>query len=147
LLVGDGGVETEIATWRQWISAPAVVAALRKPTQALASVPLSDPGETSAPYTVELWRERRFAVHAGGDLIEGVFDRVVVERLRGVVTKVTLIDYKADHVTGDGSETAARYRNQVDAYVRALEALLKVDRSKIDAMLVLLSAGLVVTMA
>ncbi len=74
----------------------------------------------------ELWRERRFVVHDGRELLRGSFDRVSVYRDdQGRATRAVLTDFKTDAV-GDGGpeQLGAHYRPQMQAYNKALQKLL-----------------------
>ncbi|HEX7009717.1 MAG TPA: 3'-5' exonuclease, partial [Phycisphaeraceae bacterium] len=94
----------------------------------------------------ELWRERPFAVHERGKLIQGIFDRAVLWRENGQTESVLLIDFKTDAVEQSEFLDAAveRYRPQLDAYRRALGRMLRLKESSIRACLVFLMAGAVV---
>ncbi len=93
----------------------------------------------------ELWRERSFAVRVEGDMIQGRFDRVVVERWGGKVAGATLIDFKTDMfspATRDG--LIETYRPQMQAYRRAIAAMLGLPAEKVAARLLFVGAGEVV---
>jgi len=122
----------QIAALRQMLTRPGVVAALSRP--ALAN------GDT-----VELWRERPFAVRIGGDLLRGSFDRVMIVRRGGrVVVSASLLDFKTDRLgTGPASAASltAHYRPQLAAYRAALAAMLGVDGRHIETALLFLATG------
>jgi ATP-dependent exoDNAse (exonuclease V) beta subunit len=77
--------------------------------------------------TLDLWKERPFAVRleSGNEptLLSGRFDRVVVRRSGASVPMcATLLDFKTDAVTDDGSisRRAAHYAPQIRAYRDAI---------------------------
>jgi ATP-dependent helicase/nuclease subunit A len=88
---------------------------------------------------IELWRERSFAVHVGDRMLQGVFDRVEIDRKTG---RARLIDFKTDRHT---DAAVNRYRPQIDAYRVALAAMLGWDVAVIDAMLLFVGDGVAVT--
>ena len=103
------------------------------------SKPTTGKGET-----LTLWRERPFTVRHGGDLMRGVFDRVVIHEVGGAPARVDLIDFKTDRIEPDESNIttiAEHYRPQMQAYRDALSAMLALDRSQITCSLLLLACG------
>lgn len=97
---------------------------------------------------VELWRERPFAVRMDDALVNGVLDRVVIQRdpaHRAVAA--TIIDFKTDRLAeemthGDAvAVIVARYQPQIAAYRKALATMLKLAPAAIDAKLLLLGPG------
>jgi ATP-dependent exoDNAse (exonuclease V) beta subunit len=96
----------------------------------------------------ELWRERAFAVSVEGKLLQGRFDRVVIERARvgegrASGTVATLIDFKTDRVGPEGVKPIVeRYEPQIRAYRAALSRLLGGEGVTIRAGLLLVGAGL-----
>jgi ATP-dependent helicase/nuclease subunit A len=93
----------------------------------------------------ELWRERGFAVVIGGRLVRGTFDRVAVRRdAEGRATAAHLIDFKSDRIRDEetGLEPlVARYRPQIEMYVRALRKMLHLPASAVTAELLFLDPG------
>ncbi len=84
--------------------------------------PSASPGET-----VELWRERRFAVirENGGrnEVISGSFDRVVLWRdTKGRAVRAEITDFKTDRFDSakERAQVEARYAPQLEAYRKAL---------------------------
>ena len=86
-----------------------------------------------------LWRERPFAARVDGQMLTGRFDRVVIEPdTDGRPARARLIDFKTDtHST----EAVEHYRPQMDAYRRALAALLSLDENAIEATLLFVGDG------
>jgi len=128
----DSAVGESLAAFRQMLAAPSqgVGAALTRPA-----------GE------VELWRERRFAVRVGEDLLSGSFDRVVLHRREGRIRQAELWDFKTDRIAtgadGPASRNAAveRYRPQLAAYRQALAVMLDLPATEITAKLLFLQTG------
>ncbi len=96
----------------------------------------------------ELWRERAFAVRVEGKLLQGRFDRVVIERgqnsgdARANTTVATLIDFKTDRVVPGGvGPIVERYEPQIRAYKAALSRLLGANGVTVRAGLLLVGAG------
>ncbi|MCC6679987.1 MAG: UvrD-helicase domain-containing protein [Phycisphaeraceae bacterium] len=85
--------------------------------------------------TIELWRERPFAVRDGDRLLSGVFDRVTFQP----GGRAVIIDYKTDT-----QPDAERYRPQLQAYRRALAKLRGLDESAITCLLLFVGCGEVV---
>ncbi len=94
----------------------------------------------------ELWRERGFAVGDEGRLLRGYFDRVMIYRDgRGGVDRVTLVDFKTDHVEPGGvGALTEHYRPQMRLYQRALTKLLGVDAQAVKMKLWFVGMGRVV---
>ncbi len=92
---------------------------------------------TEAPLDLDLWRERRFVVRVADDLIQGVFDRVVIQRRAGRIVAAEILDYKTDHLDGPEAtalqEAVARYRPQMLAYRAALASMLNLGPAAITA--------------
>lgn len=103
----------------------------------------------AAGETLELWREKPFAVRLAGPggepvLMSGRFDRVVVVRGRdGRATRAILIDFKTDAVEGgrELDERVAHYRPQVGAYCAAIGVMLRLEAGAISARLLFTEAG------
>ena len=75
---------------------------------------------------LELWRERRFAVphSAKGELLVGVFDRVVIgKNPLGTPLVAEIIDFKTGH-RDRSTEHERLYQPQLNAYRRALQQML-----------------------
>ena len=69
---------------------------------------------------VEVWREKHFSVRMNGELVSGVFDRVVIFRNEaGCPVRIQLVDYKSD-----ASDDPELYRNlyagQLEMYADVL---------------------------
>ena len=87
---------------------------------------LQKPGEN---FTV--WRERAFDVEVEGRAISGIFDRVHVEFGKdGKPASAKIYDFKTDKRNVDLRE---RYKDQLDAYIKAAALLLGISRDKIQA--------------
>ncbi|HCD32925.1 MAG TPA: hypothetical protein DER01_11005 [Phycisphaerales bacterium] len=105
---------------------PAVIDALKQP---------SDWDDA----TCQLWREKRFAVLMDGRLVQGMLDRVHVWQDRAVI-----LDYKTDAPGETGYDGLVDYyRPQIQAYRKALAAMLKVTPEHIGAQLIFVRDGVV----
>jgi ATP-dependent exoDNAse (exonuclease V) beta subunit len=88
---------------------------------------------------LEVWRERRFAVALGQELINGSFDRVVLGLDgKGRCVRAEILDFKTDRVADDREREERRlhYAPQLDAYVHALQKLTALPADSIHAELV-----------
>lgn len=80
--------------------------------------------------TAELWRERKFCIRNGSELVSCVFDRVVIERNpAGGVERLTLIDYKSDN-SDDPDYFREAYSSQLDQYAEVLRQLFHCEAEK-----------------
>jgi ATP-dependent helicase/nuclease subunit A len=127
--------DERLRDFARMLERPAVRAALTLPAPA-------------AGCTLDLWRERPFAVRRKDELLTGLFDRVVIEQdAAGKARGAALIDFKTDRL-GERHEyldaAVARYRPQIEAYRQALAALLGLEQSRIAATLLFVEAGIAV---
>lgn len=130
------------AAFNKMLTKPAIIQALSKPAGS------SINQAAAGPVTVELWRERPFAVRLEGALVNGILDRVMVYRdSNHVAQSATIIDFKTDRLD-DSLESAAaidqivtRYRPQMQAYCKALASMLDLSIDTIDAQLLLLGSA------
>lgn len=87
-----------------------------------------------------LWREHSFAARVDGRMLTGRFDRVVIETDdAGRPIRARLIDFKTDRYS---DEVVEHYRPQMEAYRRALAALLHLDEADIEATLLFVADGI-----
>ena len=105
--------------------ADAFLKALRNKNSELHAV-LSMPA-LAAGESLDLWRERRFAVVRNNsgrrEVINGSFDRVVLWRNKsGKAMRAAIVDYKTDRIASEEDRGAAlaRHAPQLDAYRTAL---------------------------
>ncbi len=93
-----------------------------------------------------LWIEKPFAVRDGDHLLQGRFDRVVIEQHEGGTTGARLIDFKTDaaHNDFDLARLTDKYKPQIMAYRRALSLILAVPESRITAALLFVPGGKIV---
>lgn len=93
-------------------------------------------------------REVPFLHRAEGRLVEGIIDRVVLQRENGHVTGAEILDYKTDALdAGNAEEITARaehYRPQMEAYRQAVASWYTLPLEKVRARLIFLEAGVVV---
>jgi ATP-dependent exoDNAse (exonuclease V) beta subunit len=88
---------------------------------------------------LEVWRERRFAVVMGHDLMNGTFDRVVLGRdVTGKFIRADILDFKTDRPADDREREERRlfYQPQLDAYASALSQLTGLSADSIQTELV-----------
>ena len=82
-----------------------------------------------ANFTV--WRERAFDVEVEGRAVSGIFDRVHVEFGKdGKPASAKIYDFKTDKGNVDLRE---RYKDQLDAYIKAAALLLGISPDKVEA--------------
>jgi ATP-dependent helicase/nuclease subunit A len=98
--------------------------------------------------TVE--RETPFALREGDTLMEGVIDRLVLVREGARITRAEILDFKTDALAGALPEQirqrAAEYRPQLEAYRRAVVTMCRLAPDQVDATLVMLEPGVLVTL-
>jgi ATP-dependent helicase/nuclease subunit A len=115
--------------FRGWLRDPVVVEALTRPGTG----------------SVEVEREVPFIRREGDIVVEGIIDRLVLERTDGRVTGAEIIDFKTDAVErGDGATLDARvafYRPQIEAYRRAVAGMYGLRPEQVRARLLFVSAG------
>lgn len=78
-----------------------------------------------------VWRERAFDVEVEGRAVSGIFDRVHVEFGKdGKPASAKIYDFKTDKGNVDLRE---RYKDQLDAYIKAAALLLGIPPDKVEA--------------
>lgn len=78
-----------------------------------------------------VWRERAFDVEVEGRAVSGIFDRVHVEFDKdGTPASAKIYDFKTDKGNVDLRE---RYKDQLDAYIKAAALLLGISPDKVEA--------------
>lgn len=88
---------------------------------------------------LDLWRERRFSIVFGRELMSGSFDRVVLGLDKnGRPIRAAILDFKTDRIANDEErETRARhYQPQLDAYANALVKMIRLPREAIHTELI-----------
>lgn len=94
--------------------------------------------------TLDLWRERPFAVRRGDELWTGTFDRVVLVRLGKKLLFAEIQDYKTDGFAADDADAlAARvayYLPQMTAYREALHVMTGLATKDIGCALLFVAA-------
>ncbi len=99
----------------------------------------------SADRQVELWRERRFAVREGEQLIHGSFDRVELHRRGDGLELVRLIDFKTNREAAEPEHRARlvqEYTPQMRAYLRALRLIAGAPGARVEGILCFTAAGI-----
>ena len=92
--------------------------------------------DESSGQQIVLWREHPFAEYVDGQLMTGVFDRVVVIEQDGQPLSADLIDFKTDVVSVDEvPHRVESYRLQIEAYRSVLSVQLGLGRRSIRARL------------
>lgn len=129
LAVPKADAKAAIAAFRRQLTHPAIAEALGRHGAA------------------DLWRERSFIVPVAGRLLRGQFDRVLVWRdAAGRPTRARLLDYKTDRVDDDTlDDRVEHYRGQIDAYRGALATMLGLEPSAVEAALIFVGDGRVVS--
>ena len=121
-------------------------------TTAVVRTVFGRPEKSPSGATPELWQERRFAVSdADGELLRGVFDRVVIWRAGDLPVAAEIIDFKSDApptaAAGDVAEwlaeRVARYTPQMRDYRSALARLIGLPPERIACRLLFLLADAV----
>lgn len=82
-----------------------------------------------------VWRERAFSYVEGDQFVNGVFDRVVINRDKnGAIDRAEIIDFKTDRIhQGNTLEQAiAHHRPQLQAYRTALAKIVGIDEAVIE---------------
>jgi ATP-dependent helicase/nuclease subunit A len=88
---------------------------------------------------LDLWRERRFSVVLGRELMNGSFDRVVLGLdASGTPVRAVILDFKTDRISNEEERETRRqfYQPQLDAYAVALGRLLRLAPTAIRTQLV-----------
>jgi ATP-dependent exoDNAse (exonuclease V) beta subunit len=141
-----------IGQFRRALAQPAIRAVL---TRATFEQPAGSGSATSvhaAPGVArprwQVSRECPFAVRDGDAILSGKMDRLVVLRDGDRTVAAEVLDFKTDAIPPDDPEAlAARvawYRPQLEAYRRAVAALLGLTSDGVSARLVFTEPGLVV---
>jgi ATP-dependent exoDNAse (exonuclease V) beta subunit len=90
--------------------------------------------------TVEVWRERPYAMRKDGFFTNGIIDRAVIERdAQGRLLHADIYDFKTDHLDPNRSaeeQLLEKYAAQIELYREAVGALEEVDTQRIAARLV-----------
>jgi len=93
--------------------------------------------------TLEVLRERRFAVRDEGILLQGTIDRVVLIKQGNRVVAADVIDYKSDRLKTAKAvrDTVEYYKPQMEAYRRAVEQLWGLEPSAVSVRLLFVERG------
>ena len=117
----------------EWLDAPEVATRLRR---------------NSYGGGARVRTEHPFAVRLDGVILQGRMDRVVTMAPRGEVLEAEVLDYKTDVLGGERGrsleEAVEEYRDQVEAYRRALARIQGLEPDRVKASLIFLQAGRVV---
>ena len=92
---------------------------------------------------IELWRERRFAVLLGNEIVSGRFDRVVLQRDQDDrVIAAEIIDFKFGARAQEiNAQLVERHRAQLQLYQRALHSILRDPTIPVQTYLAFIEAG------
>jgi hypothetical protein len=77
-----------------------------------------------------LWRERTYDVEIDGETHTGTFDRVLITLNNGQPVEAQIYDFKTDKGHDDLQE---KYKDQLDAYIKAAALLLGISPDKVKA--------------
>jgi ATP-dependent helicase/nuclease subunit A len=128
--LGDDAIAAIMASFRGWLSLPVVRRALSS--------------DGYAPHAVAE-REVPFLTRDGDVVMEGIIDRLVVERSGGRATAAHVLDFKTDALTpGDHAalrQRTAHYAPQLRAYRRAVASMYGLPLDAVTARLLFLEAG------
>ena len=94
---------------------------------------------------IELHRELPFAIVCQNKLLSGCFDRLVVVKSPSGQKRIHIFDFKSGFSKESREKSLERHKQQLLAYKRAAEVLFSVDDSCIEATLVLLSLGSIIS--
>ena len=87
---------------------------------------LKKPGDN-----VAVWRERAFDVEVDGRSVSGIFDRIHIGLGKdGKPVSAQVYDFKTD---GGDVDLRERYKDQLDAYIKAAARLLGISPAKVEA--------------
>lgn len=130
-------IVAEFARFRAVIAKPAVCEALCRTTY-----------RHYGTVRFEVWRERSFAVREENTLLQGAVDRIVLMFDGDRLVATDILDFKTDRVFTDGDvrERGEHYRPQLEAYRRAVAALVRLDPTHVTARAVFLEPGVVVNL-
>lgn len=96
----------------------------------------------------EVFTEQAFTVRMDGRVLDGVFDRIVIESDGGRAVSCHVVDFKTDQCGPDDGERLAAlvdsHRGQMEAYRRAAGILCGLRADEVRCSLVFLRAGAVV---
>ena len=103
---------------------------------------LAEPSEIrkmleNVPAECEVWKERRFLLRdRNGSLVPGAFDRVVIHRENGMITRAEIFDWKSDNLSG--ADDFLIYAGQLKLYRESLAQLLGLPQSAVSCNIVAL---------
>jgi ATP-dependent helicase/nuclease subunit A len=135
--IDDASLAGITARFDAWLASPAIAAALSRSAHPAAA------DRTDVVSRVEC--EVPF-IHRDGDiLIEGIIDRLVIDRSEDGVSAARIIDYKTDDVSDDAALARRfdHYVPQLQAYRRAVAGMYRLPPHAVSAHLVFLEAGAV----
>ena len=146
-----GQLDAHIARFRKQLGAAPIANALsRQFYNSPGNLGLSTPKSNAWPAggdSLDVQRERAFAIRSGDEILSGSIDRLVVVKSGGTVVAVDVIDFKTDEIPpGDKAaldDKVQFYQPQIDAYRKAACAMLGLNSKQVTARLVFVSPGLV----
>ncbi len=97
---------------------------------------------------LEVYNERRFAVHVDNSILSGTIDRLVLFRVAGKPAAADIVDFKTDAVNDapqDVERLVEHYAPQLRAYRRAVEAIFGIPADRTTARLFLMGLDRVVS--
>lgn len=109
---------------------------------------LTEPSELGISF--HLKRELPFALptidpHGQSAILQGIFDRVVLQEADGAIVGAEVIDFKTGSAPADGTLSAS-YRAQLEAYRRALSVQHGIDETAVTCRLLFVDDGISVAL-
>jgi ATP-dependent helicase/nuclease subunit A len=97
--------------------------------------------------TLQVLRERPFAIRDGDAVVYGIIDRLVLFRRQGCVLAADIIDFKSDALAveqaADMRHAIETYRPQFAMYRRAMAHQFSLDLNRVRSRLLFLQVGAV----
>jgi ATP-dependent exoDNAse (exonuclease V) beta subunit len=150
--IGDvsGQLDRLISLFRKQLAAKSVAAVLSRDFYAAPAnlgLDLLASRWSASRVELQVHREHPFAIRHGDNLLAGNIDRLVVIRNGGRAIAADILDFKTDDISPHDAtaiaDKVAFYRPQAEAYRLAAARWLNLDRRRLAARLVFLSAGAV----
>lgn len=99
---------------------------------------------------LDVQNERPFAIREGNSVVSGVIDRLVLLYDNNRLVAADIVDYKTDSISTSNPhalrERVDHYRAQLESYRPAVARMYKIPIERVSARLLMVSAGIVVTM-
>jgi len=141
---GELNVPELMSEFKQLVGAPKIADLLTKShydSLANLSLDLDILATDKSPIeSIEVFRERRFAIGRGQAIVEGVMDRMVQLNGPDGVVAADIVDFKSEEVTSSAAIAGAveRYRPQLEAYREAASLMFQLPAERISIRLAFL---------